>query len=74
MIQRRNPILLDMIAVVKPPPDGSLEAGDVGTVVEVLSPDAVEVEFLGRDGRTRCVTTLPVSDVLVLNRNKTPVD
>ena len=74
MIQRRNPMLFDMVAVVQPPPDEPLEAGEVGTVVEVLGPDALEVEFVGRDGRTRCVATLLVSDVLVLNRKKTPVD
>jgi len=47
--------------------------GDVGTVVELLDPDAVEVEFLQPDGRTRCLATLPVADVLVLNRERTQV-
>ena len=69
----RNPILLDMVAVLAVPADAAVEVGDVGTVVELLAPDAVEVEFLTRDGRTRDVATLPVADVLVLNRQRTPV-
>ena len=73
MLNHRNPTLLDLIAVLSAPPDAPVEVGDVGTVVELLPPDAVEVEFLQRDGRTRCVATLPVADVLVLNRDRTPV-
>ena len=69
----RNPILLNMAAVLAAPADAAVEVGDVGTVVELLPPDAVEVEFLTRDGRTRAVATLPVTDVLVLNRQRTPV-
>jgi hypothetical protein len=33
----------------------------------------LEVEFLDRDGRTRCVATLKAKDVLVLNRERTRV-
>jgi hypothetical protein len=55
------------------PADEPVEIGDAGTVVELLPPDAVEVEFLARDGRTRAVATLPVADVLVLNCERTPV-
>ena len=73
MCPTRMPKLLDMVAVLSAPPDTQVEVGDVGTVVELLTPDAVEVEFLQRDGHTRCVTTLQVSDVLVLNRDRTPV-
>ena len=62
-----------MVAVTGSPPDADVEIGDVGTVVELLPPDGVEVEFLRPDGRTRCVATLPVSDVLVLNRQQSKV-
>ena len=55
------------------PSDASVDVGDVGTIVELLPPDSVEVEFLDRDGRTRCLATLKVTDVLVLNRQRTPV-
>lgn len=73
MSSTRQPKLLDLIAVINFPADASIQVGDVGTVVELLPPDGVEVEFLDRDGRTRCVATLPVADVLVLNRERTQV-
>ncbi len=72
MIQSRTPQLLDLVAVLKRPPDADVEVGDVGTVVELLPPDGVEVEFVDRDGRTYCLTTLSVDMVLVLNRERPP--
>jgi hypothetical protein len=62
-----------MVAVSNNPDAEGVEVGDVGTVVELLPPDGVEVEFLDRSGRTRCLATLAVDDVLVLNRERTPV-
>ena len=59
--------------MLKRPPDVDVEVGDVGTVVELLPPDGLEVEFLDRNGRTRCLATLSVEDVLTLNRERTPV-
>ena len=73
MTHSRQPKLLDVVAVLNRPPDADVEVGDVGTVVELLPPDGLEVEFLGRDGHTRCIATLPVANVLVLNRERTPV-
>lgn len=69
----RHPELLDLVAVLSAPPDADVEVGDVGTVVELLPPDAVEVEFLDRSGRTRTIATLGLEDVLVLNRQRTRV-
>jgi hypothetical protein len=69
----RAPKILDLVAVTSSPPNSDVSVGDVGTVVELLSPDGLEVEFLAPDGRTRCVTTLKVTDVLVLNRERTKV-
>lgn len=69
----RQPKLFDLVAVTNRPTDGELDVGDVGTVVELLPPDAVEVEFLDADGGTRCVATLSVRDVLVLNWQRTRV-
>ena len=68
--------LLDMVAVLRSSDDPEVHAGDVGTVVELLPPDALEVEFgeeLRRDGRTRHIGTLSTHDVLVLNRERTRV-
>ncbi|MCO6455679.1 MAG: DUF4926 domain-containing protein [Pirellulaceae bacterium] len=73
MTNSRQPKLLDLVAVTKCPAGEPVEVGDVGTVVELLPPDGVEVEFLDRDGGTRCVATLTVNDVLVLNWVKTKV-
>ncbi len=73
MSERRQPKVLDLVAVTHCPPAADVQVGDVGTVVELLPPDAAEVELLDRDGRTRCITTLPQSDLLVLNRERTKV-
>ena len=73
MISSRRPKLLDLVAVLKRPPDADIEVGDVGTVVELLPPDGIEVEFLDRSGRTRRLATFSVDDVLTLNRERTPV-
>lgn len=73
MIQSRQPRLFDIVAVLNSAGDSDVEVGDVGTVVELLPPDGVEVEFLDRDGRTRCVVTLTENDILVLNRERTRV-
>ncbi len=73
MTKPREPKLLDLVAVTSSAPESEISVGDVGTVVELLPPDGVEVEFLDRDGRTRSVTTLNVKDLLVLNRERTKV-
>jgi hypothetical protein len=53
--------------------DAEVAVGDVGTVVEVMPPDGLEVEFLDREGKTLRVATLRASEVLVLNRERTNV-
>ena len=73
MSEMRRPKLLDMVAVLRSSEESEVQMGDVGTVVELLPPDGIEVEFLDRDGRTRCIATLRVDDVLVLNRERTSV-
>jgi hypothetical protein len=35
--------------------------------------DGIEVEFLDRDGRTRCLITMSIEDVLTLSRKRTPI-
>ncbi len=73
MATPRQPKLLDLVAVTNDSGDERVEVGDVGTVVEILPPDGLEVEFLDRDGRTRCLATLNANHVLVLNRERTRV-
>lgn len=69
----REPKLLDLVAVLNAPLAGEIRVGDVGTVVEVLPPDGVEVEFLDQSGHTRAIAALPIGDVLTLNRERTKV-
>jgi hypothetical protein len=69
----RKPQLLDLVAVLRSGDQTQVEMGDVGTVVQLLPPDGVEIEFLDRSGRTRCLATFQVDDVLLLNRHRTPV-
>ena len=73
MTKARQLKLLDIVAVLHGPIDPEIDVGDVGTVVELLPPDALEVEFVNRDGRTRHIGTLSTDDVLVLNRERTRV-
>ena len=54
---------LDTVVLVKDVPEHGLKAGDLGTVVEVLAPEAVEVEFLRASGQAQAVITLPVTDL-----------
>ena len=69
----RTPRLLDLVAVLQPTEGADIQVGDVGTVVELLPPDGLEVEFLDREGRTRCLATLSANAVLTLNRERTPI-
>jgi hypothetical protein len=73
MSQARQPQLFDIVAVLNSAGQPDVEVGDVGTVVELLPPDGIEVELLDRNGRTRSIATLGVKDVLVLNRERTRV-
>ena len=64
---RNEPLkLLDVVALlVDKPADGHV-SGHVGTVVEVFSPEAYEVEFLDPAGRTFALTELKRDELLVL--------
>lgn len=48
--------LLDVVALLEDKPDAGFVSGQVGTVVEVHSPEAFDVEFLDANGRTIAVT------------------
>ena len=58
--------LSDVVALLVDKPEEGLGVGQVGTVVEVLAPDAYEVEFLDSKGKTIALTELKRSEVLVL--------
>jgi len=54
---------LDLVALNEDQPTHGLKRGDLGTIVEIYGPNAVEVEFVRASGRTRAVVTLPPSAV-----------
>ena len=56
----KRPDLLDLVALKIDLPEFRLKSGDIGTVVEVYPAEAVEVEFLDKEGDT--VALLTVSD------------
>ncbi len=54
---------LDTVVLKTDLPPHSLKKGDIGAVVEIYSPDAVEVEFVTASGRTQAVITLSMDQV-----------
>lgn len=50
---------LDVVVLDEDQPAHGLKRGDLGTVVEVYAPDAIEVEFVTASGRTQALVTLP---------------
>ncbi len=54
---------LDTIVLERDLPDRGLRRGDLGAVVEVYEPDALEVEFVTASGRTAALATLNARDV-----------
>jgi hypothetical protein len=59
--------LLDVVALTADLPDKGLLRGQVGTVVETLSPSVFEVEFSDDQGRTYAQLALRDSQLLVLH-------
>jgi hypothetical protein len=53
----------NVLVLSKDQPAHGLKKGDLSTVVEVYTPDAVEVEFVTASGRTQALVTLPPSAV-----------
>lgn len=54
---------LDTVVLTRDLPEHKLRQGDVGAVVEVYSPDGLEVEFVTGSGHTQALVTLKVSEV-----------
>ncbi len=59
---------LDTVVVTKDLPALGLKRGDVGAVVQVYSPDALEVEFVTATGATQAVVTLSADYVRPVGR------
>ena len=59
--------LLDVVALVDDRPIDGLVRGQVGTIVEILSPDLYEVEFSDDTGKTYAMLPLAADELIVLH-------
>ena len=55
--------VLDTVALTHDVPSAGLRRGDLGAVVEIFPPSAIEVEFVAASGRTEALLTLGIEDV-----------
>ena len=60
---------LDVVVLNEDLPLHGLKQGDLGTVVEIYAPNAVEVEFVTASGRTQALVTLPPSAIRAVSDN-----
>jgi hypothetical protein len=58
--------LLSVVALLEDSPERGLVRGQVGTVVELLSPSVVEVEFSDDQGRTYAMAALRPDELIRL--------
>jgi len=63
----KKPKLFDVVALLEDLPSRGLRRGQVGTVVEVLAPGVLEVEFSDNDGRTYATLALRSEQLMVLH-------
>ena len=54
---------LDTVVLVRDLPKHGLRQGDLGAVVQIYEPDAIEVEFVTAAGKTQALVTLDIRDV-----------
>ena len=59
--------ILDVVALTEDLPERGLQRGQVGTVVEVLEPGVLEVEFSDDEGRAYAFVALKADQVLMLH-------
>ena len=59
--------LLDVVALTEDVPERGLCRGQVGTVVEALTPGVFEVEFSDDQGRTYAMLALRANQLMVLH-------
>ena len=58
---------LDVVALLADLPARGLVRGQVGTVVDLLTPGVFEVEFSDDEGRTYAILALKVDQLMVLH-------
>lgn len=59
--------ILDVVALTEDLPERGLQRGQVGTVVEVLEPGVLEVEFADDEGRAHAFVALKADQLLMLH-------
>ena len=64
---KSNIELLDTVALTQDIPQRGLRQGEVGTVVELLAPNAFEVEFSDNDGNSYAEFALAGDQLIVLH-------
>lgn len=62
-----RPAVLDVVALLADRPADNLARGQVGTVVEALDDDSLEVEFSDDQGRAYALVPCAHSDLIVLH-------
>jgi hypothetical protein len=60
---------LDVVVLTTDLPAQGLKRGDLGAVVDVYSPDAIDVEFVTASGRTQALITVRASDIREVGDN-----
>ena len=58
---------LEVVALTSDIPEKNLRRGQVGTVLEILTPDTVEVEFSDLDGIPYAMCAVPETKLMVLH-------
>lgn len=54
---------LDVVVLTRDIPAHGLRTGDLGAVVDITSPDSIDVEFVAASGRTQALVTLQPTDL-----------
>jgi hypothetical protein len=62
--------LLSLVALLRDSPEHGLIRGQVGTVVDLLSPEMAEVEFSDDDGRAYAMAALPAEELIRLHHRR----
>ena len=58
---------LKIVALTCDVPERYLRRGQVGTVVKILAPGVVEVEFADLDGNPYAISAIPESNLMMLH-------
>ena len=59
--------ILEVVALTNDVPEKHIRRGQVGTVVEILAPGIVEVEFSDLDGNSYAMCAVPENNLMVLH-------